>query len=162
MLDLSNLNLGQLVGRALYGELPRKPQPALVDAAEAARREDEARRAVERERAERALAARREQERSLDQARAAQIRAEKQAARQAAEERLAAEQAARKKKAPQRPSRSGAIRALLAQHPQGLRSGEVAAHLGIDVGLASAHLAGMADVLKSGERRRFVYRLKRG
>jgi hypothetical protein len=35
--DLTNLNLGQLVGRALYGELPRKPQPALVDAAEAAR-----------------------------------------------------------------------------------------------------------------------------
>jgi membrane protein involved in colicin uptake len=167
--DLVNLNLGQLVGRALYGELPRKPQPALVDAAEAARREAEQLLAVERERAARDEAARREQERSLDRARAAKIREEAEAARAAAEERArAAGVAARKRKttkappAPHRIGTSSAIRALLAKHPEGLRSGEVAAALGIKVGLASAHLCTLSGVVKSGVRRRFVYRLKQG
>jgi hypothetical protein len=116
-------NLGQILGRALYGELPPKPQPALVDAAEAARREAEQRQAVERERAARDEAARREQERSLDRARAAKIREEDEAARAAAEERRAATVAARKRKAtkappaPHRIGTSSAIRELLAKHP---------------------------------------------
>jgi multidrug efflux pump subunit AcrA (membrane-fusion protein) len=171
MRDLSNLNLGQLVGRALYGVLERRPQPALVDAAEAARREAEQRQAVERERAARDEAARREQERSLDRARAAKIREEAQAARAAAEERRAqraAGVAARKRKAtkappaPHRIGTSSAIRALLARHPEGLRSGEIAATLGIKVGLASAHLCTLSGVVRSGERGRFVFRLKQG
>jgi hypothetical protein len=166
--DFTNLNLGQLVGRAIYGELPRKPQPALVDAAEAARRDAEQRQAVERERAARDEAARREQERSLDRARAAKIREEAEAARAAAEERRAATVAARKRKAikappaPHRIGTSSAIRALLAKHPEGLRSGEIAATLGIKVGLASAHLCSLSDVVRSGERGRFVFRLKQG
>jgi membrane protein involved in colicin uptake len=161
-------NLGQILGRALYGELPPKPQPALVDAAEAARREAEQRQAVERERAARDEAARREQERSLDRARAAKIREEDEAARAAAEERRAATVAARKRKAtkappaPHRIGTSSAIRELLAKHPEGLRSGEVAAALGIKVGLASAHLCTLSGVLKSGVRGRFVFRLKNG
>jgi hypothetical protein len=116
-------------------------------------------------------AARREQERSLDRARAAKIREDEQAARAALEERRAhraAADAARKRKAikappaPHRIGTSAAIRALLAKHPEGLRSGEIAATLGIKVGLASAHLCTMSGVLRSGVRSRFVYRLSHG
>jgi hypothetical protein len=169
--DLTNLNLGQLVGRALYGKLERRPQPELVEAAEVARRAEEQRRAVELERA--ALVSARAASRSEASTARARRRSARTSRRPAPRLRSAARtvrppMAARKRKAikappaPHRIGTSAAIRALLAKHPEGLRSGEIAATLGIKVGLASAHLCTMSGVLRSGVRSRFVYRLSHG
>jgi hypothetical protein len=163
MLEASNL--GQIIGRARYGALERRPRPELAAAADQARMAECGRREVEAESARQQEAARRAQESELDRQHAERKKAERQAER-AERQRRAAERAARPapsgKKIAKRGSRQLQIRTLLAAHPAGLRAPEVAAMLGIETGLASAHLAALVkrDVEKGGDYGRYVYRLK--